>query len=308
MLRKKNDERYEKEYKDKEESSLLNDSKRIHSSSPHSKGYLKKDDLLKMESIKEKIGQADQMKEIREKYKENDVTQKYINKIPLFKRIGSNPRTVMSKLQHEIEMKKEEKKLLAKPMDYESLKIHQEKIDRTLVEREHNRSLMKLKLEESQREANEQIQKSLKYLKVTSLDEERLEARMKREKMKEAADSFQKADLKVPKQLSAYKNKNNSWMTQQKRITNLLEKKFSYGQLMEDEQLKKMKEKQAARLKSASKVQDAKHTSSDAHREILSQSQVLGRYVDKAVGAGKNSKRIESSSLRISTDKGSMCK
>lgn len=138
-MRDKNDDRYSKLYGNVE----LNISQK--SLSPDK--YLKKSDMERLEQIKVKLGREKEMAEIREKYKGNEPSQKYLGMVPHYKRHRYGNDKTIELLTEKLIQRQQELKLKSIPMDYEEIRAHQERVDKLKAERELNQSFFLIKTE-----------------------------------------------------------------------------------------------------------------------------------------------------------------
>jgi hypothetical protein len=178
------------------------------------KNYLKKQDIPKLEEIKKRLGKSEEMMEIRKKYKGRDITAEYLQKVPMYQRQShlQSQRTVM--LLKEIEEKKKEVRDRAKPIDYNELKEHQERVDRFKAERSLNRSVFT-----SQPDLN--LDESLAAIKEGSARRVSLEQRNDFLRRREKAKAIDGKSLKIPSELKDYKMAINEWAKQHQRAKDL---------------------------------------------------------------------------------------
>lgn len=210
--------------------------------------YLKKTDLKKMEEIKQELGQETEMKIIRDKYKLNQPTQKYIGMVPLYKRHGYSHSLASKKLFEEIQDKRNEIKLKAQPIDYQALKEHQDRVDKVKAERLLNQSTFVNRSEDVNNESLLAIEEGLLKGKIKQA---KIEFRKNQDNVKDFLNKYDFKELRVPNKLLKFKHDENAWLGKKEQLQEIEAIRKEKGHQFSQEFLEKAK----SRIQSASRIQ-----------------------------------------------------
>jgi len=207
--------------------------------SPRPTAYLKKGDVEKMENIKEKLGQSDELKALRDKYKGKDIVQQYVNRTPLYQRINKDGSSLLNSLARENEMRMLEKREASKPIDYEELRAHQEKVDKLKEERAMNHS----QFFTTDTQTPQILERLHSAEPKVNAHKDKVIAKEKMKKMLDFSNKIKEEKLVIPAELLVFKTQNNSYQNQMNEAKKERERKLEYGHKVEKNFLKKMKQK-----------------------------------------------------------------
>lgn len=202
------------------------------------KNYLKKDDISNLEDIKKKLGQSDEMMQIRNKYKGKNPSVQFLAKVPMYQRNGYLKSKSTVEFLKDLEEKRKELKDRAKPLDYDELKEHERRVDVQKTERKLNVSAFTnrdtVNLEDSLAAVEEGTMKKIKR-----------DHRNEFLRRREIAKTITGLDKKVPTHLVHYKLEINSWAREHQRAKDLnalrKEKGNQYGKELKEKVLAKRK-------------------------------------------------------------------
>lgn len=243
QLREKNKERHKNDPQPREGS--VTSKIAAAALSPPDKGrYLKKGDEKKMEDIRSRLGQREELEQLRSKYKDKNVVAEQASRVPFFERVTS---PAMAQIKREVAHKIQERKETFKPLDHEELRAHQHKIDKLVEERKKYMAIMLTQSNHNESRLSELPSKALSSGEKPP-DKKRI-AKEKKEKVEQLAASIKSLPQTLPPDLVRFKGESNHWKVQQDRRKELLEKKESYGNGLAKDRLDKFKARVAAEKK-----------------------------------------------------------
>lgn len=210
--------------------------------SPPDKGrYLKKDDEKKMEDIKSRLGQREELEQLRNKYRDKNVVAEQASRVPYFERVTS---PVLKQLKRETAHKMLERKELFKPLDHEELRTHQHKIDKLVEERKKYMAIMLTQSNHNESRASERPSKA--NTSVGKLPDKKKLAQESKQRVDRLTESIKSLPQALPADLIKFKAESNQWKVSRDKRNELLKKKESYGNTIAKDRLDKFRARQAS--------------------------------------------------------------
>lgn len=208
------------------------------------KHYLKKDDVHRMEDIKQKLGQSEEMLQIRNKYKGKNPSVQFLAKVPMYQRKNYLNSKGNIEFMKELESRREEIKDRAKPIDYDELKEHEKRVDLDHSERKMNRSAF------TNRDAVN-MDDSLAAIEEGTARKLIQDNRSEFLRRREVAKTITGLDKRVPAHLVHYKLELNAWAREHQRAKDLKairnEKGNKYGKDLKDKVLARREREKSAK-------------------------------------------------------------